>query len=59
MILHHYGDRSYPMVFDVIDDFGNVLHIEKRQEVCGQACIYRMSALDDADMAANFYGIKQ
>lgn len=59
MILHHYGDRSYPMVFDVIDDFGNVLQIEKSPAICGQACIYRMSALDDADLGANFYGAIQ
>lgn len=56
MILHHYGDRSYPMVFDVIDDFGDVLQIEQSHSISGQACIYRMSALDDADLAANFYG---
>lgn len=59
MILHHYGDRSYPMVFDVVDDFGSVLQIEKNHASCGQACVYRMSALDDADLAASFYGASQ
>ncbi|TSP11463.1 hypothetical protein [Cupriavidus campinensis] len=56
MILHHeYSGRTYPFYFDVVDDFGNKVQIEKIRSAMGQACNYRMSDLDDPDMAAAFY----